>query len=71
VLPPQQMAGKLEDFFEYVALSEKYGCLTYPDLKMHAQWFTKGMRGGIELRRKISLAKRADAIKEIMAGAMR
>jgi tRNA-dihydrouridine synthase B len=71
MLPPQQMDGKLEDFFEYVALSESYGCMSYPDLKMHAQWFTRGMRGGIELRRRISLAKRVEDIKGIMASAMR
>jgi tRNA-dihydrouridine synthase B len=66
ILPPQSAEDKLLDFFEYVDLAKKYGCLHYADLKIHAQWFTRSIRDSTEVRRRISTAKSAELIEHHM-----
>jgi tRNA-dihydrouridine synthase B len=65
-LPRQEPGEKLEDFFEYLELASEHSCLNYPDLKLHAQSFTKGMRGGIEIRRALSAAKSIEQVEAVM-----
>lgn len=57
---------KLKEFFEYEKLAREHSCLKYVDLKMHAQWFTRSIRGSVELRHKISLAKSIEMIEKVM-----
>ena len=68
ILPKQTREEKLEDFSMYLELAKKHDCLNYPDVKLHAVWLTKGIRGGIELRRRLSIAKSVEAIEGLMAG---
>jgi tRNA-dihydrouridine synthase B len=67
-LPRQARDEKLEDFFRYLELARRYDCLNYPDVKLHAVWLTKGIRGGIEMRRRLSMAKSVEAVEALMAG---
>lgn len=65
-LPKQGPDEKLGDFFTYVELAREHKCLNYPDVKMHAQWFTRTIRGSVGLRRKISLAKSVEQVEKAM-----
>lgn len=58
---------KLEEFFEYLALAKEHDCLNYVDIKMHAQWFTRTIRGSVELRDRLSKAKSVEMIEKAMS----
>jgi len=57
---------RFEDFTEYVRLLKKYDIVKYVDLRMHAKWFTRGVRDGRHVRHAISSAKDTETIIRIM-----
>lgn len=68
ILPPQQPAERLADFFKYTELCRNYNMLTYNDLKRNAQWFTKGMEKVKHVRVNINKTADVDSIMWIMDG---
>lgn len=52
-------------FFKYLEYTKDFN-ISYPQIKAHALWFTKGMIGGAALRRKITMSKDVEELKEIM-----
>ncbi len=54
---------KLNLFFEYIELAEKYNCYKFISAKRHALNFTRGIPNSTRLREKISLSKTLDEIK--------
>lgn len=57
---------QLEDFENYIALLEEYDLHTSTNLRMHAHWFTKGLRGSRQIREKINNLKDGKAIIELI-----
>ncbi|MBS3163242.1 tRNA dihydrouridine synthase DusB [Candidatus Woesearchaeota archaeon] len=55
---------KLDLFFEYIELAEKYNCYKFVTAKRHALNFTRGMPNSTRLRERISLSKTIDEVKE-------
>jgi len=49
-------------------LAGKYDMLDYADIKLHAKWFTRGLKGGRLLRTKINAAGDIDEVIGIMGG---
>ena len=43
---------QLEDFNSYISLLEEHNLLSSINLRMHAHWFTKGLRGSRHVREK-------------------
>ncbi len=68
VLPPQTVDERLRDFHEYTALSMKFGMLALNDLKLNAQWFTKGMDNIKSVRVEINRASDVDSVMGIIEG---
>lgn len=68
ILPPQETEERLADFFEYVELCRKYDMLTINDLKLNAQWFTKGMENVKQIRVKINKTEDIESVMEIIKG---
>jgi tRNA-dihydrouridine synthase B len=68
ILPQRNIAEKLNDFFEYVALCRKFGMINYADIKLNAQWFIKNSENIKPVRVKINQAKDIDSIIDIMKG---
>ncbi|MCZ7403294.1 MAG: tRNA dihydrouridine synthase DusB [Candidatus Methanoperedens sp.] len=68
ILPEQERGERLGDFFEYVALCRNYDLLSFNDLKLTAQWFTKGMENVKKVRVEINKTQEIDSIMEIMRG---
>jgi tRNA-dihydrouridine synthase B len=68
LLPPQEMAERLRDFYEYTALCSKYGMLALNDLKLNAQWFTKGIDNIKSVRIEINKANDIDSVMGIIGG---
>ncbi|MBN2423202.1 tRNA dihydrouridine synthase DusB [Candidatus Woesearchaeota archaeon] len=66
LLPKQTLKQKINEFFEYLELAEKYDCLKYAEIKTHAQWFTKSIKGGSEIRKKLTYADTVERITQIM-----
>ena len=48
---------KIEDYFEYIRLTEKHKIFSIRDAKKKAQAFTKGMKGSNKLRKKLNEIK--------------
>ena len=67
-LEPFGVSEQVDDFFEYIDISEKSGLLDYASVKLHAKWFTRGIEGGKQLRTKINVAKDIDSVLEVMDG---
>ena len=65
-LEVDRQAQQLEDFKNYIALLEKYNLCSSTNLRMHAHWFTKGLRGSRQLREKINILKDGKAIIELI-----
>ncbi len=65
-LEPDPQTRQLEDFEAYITLLEEHGLLPSINLRMHAQWFTKGLHGSRYIREKISGMKDARSIIELM-----
>jgi len=66
ILPPQETEERLADFFEYVELCRKYDMLTINDLKLNAQWFTKGIENVKQVRVKINKVEDIESVLGIM-----
>ena len=67
-IPPQSQEERLSDFFEYAELCRDYGMLSFNDLKLNAQWFTKGMENVKRIRVKINKTGDIESIMQIMNG---
>lgn len=67
-LEPPGVSEQVDDFFEYIDMSEKYGLLDYASVKLHAKWFTRGIEGGRQLRTRINATHDIDSILEVMDG---
>lgn len=61
-----ECAQRLADFKEYVKLLELYGLQEYVDIRMHAQWFTRGIKGGRHIRQGISKTRDKNSIIQLM-----
>jgi tRNA-dihydrouridine synthase B len=68
LLPPQPMDERLRDFYEYTALCRKYDILALNDLKLNAQYFTKGMDNIKSVRIEINKANDIDSVMGIIGG---
>ncbi len=66
MLPRQSIDEKIADFLEFHRLAIGHGCLTYPELKTHAQWFTRNTKQSSGLRDRIAKAMTIEEIMEIM-----
>ena len=58
------MSG-ISQFFKYLELAEKYK-IEFNNIKNHAIYFTKGIKGSARLRREISKCKHLKALKAVM-----
>ncbi|MBD3204234.1 hypothetical protein GF327_08110 [Candidatus Woesearchaeota archaeon] len=47
-------------------MSRKYGTIRYAEVKTHAQWFTKSIRKGSKIRKKLTKARNIESILNIM-----
>ncbi|MCQ1535973.1 tRNA dihydrouridine synthase DusB [Methanosarcina sp. KYL-1] len=61
--PQAQQSG---DFEAYITLLEEHGLLPSINLRMHAQWFTKGLHGSRHFREKINNLEDGKSIVELM-----
>ncbi|MCX9085395.1 MAG: tRNA-dihydrouridine synthase family protein [Candidatus Methanoperedens sp.] len=68
ILPEQEKCERLGDFFEYVALCQNYDLLSFNDLKLNAQWFTRGMEDAKKTRVEINKTQNIDSIMKIIYG---
>lgn len=59
---------RLADFKEYVRLLEQHGLEEYVDIRMHARWFTRGIKGGRQVRQGISGIRDKEALIRLMEG---
>jgi nifR3 family TIM-barrel protein len=59
-------ARKLKDFENYIALLEEYSLCSSTNLRMHAHWFTKGLRGSRQIREKINNLNDGKAMIELI-----
>lgn len=57
--------SRVEQFFEYVVLAKKYK-IEFIKVKNHALFFTKGLRGGAKLRKKISVCRDLSSLEALM-----
>ncbi len=57
---------QLEDFNSYISLLEEHNLLSSINLRMHAHWFTKGLRGSRHVREKINGLEDGKAITELI-----
>ncbi|VVB94300.1 Uncharacterised protein [uncultured archaeon] len=60
------MDERLRDFYEYTALCRKYDMLGLNDLKLNAQYFTKGMDNIKSVRVEINKANDIDSVMGII-----
>ena len=58
----EKSPNKKQLFLEYLKLAEKHK-ISFSQIKRQAVYFTKGMRNGAELRRKINTCKNAGELK--------
>ncbi len=65
-LPTDECTQRLADFKEYVRLLELYGLEEYVDIRMHARWFTRGIKGGRHVRQGISGTREKKSIIRLM-----
>lgn len=65
-LEVERHSRQLEDFNAYISLLEEYGLLSSINLRMHAHWFTKGLRGSRQVREKINGLEDGKAITELI-----
>jgi nifR3 family TIM-barrel protein len=61
-----RQAKQLEDFETYITLLEEHNLLPSLNLRMHANWFTKGLHNSRQLREKINILKDGKAIIELI-----
>jgi tRNA-dihydrouridine synthase len=56
---------KLSYFFKYLDYTKNYN-ISYSRIKEHAVWYTKGVIGGADIRRKIVMSKNIEELKNIL-----
>ena len=57
---------KIKIFYEYLKLAKKYN-ISFSQIKSHAVSFTKGLKGGAELRQKINQCKNIEELVKILS----
>ncbi len=57
---------RLDSFFDYLHLTNRYITIKFANIKGQAMRFTKGMKGGSKLRSKITLSKNIEELEKIM-----
>ncbi|WP_269848622.1 tRNA dihydrouridine synthase DusB [Methanosarcina horonobensis] len=65
-LETDKQSRRLEDFDTYISLLEEHDLLSSINLRMHAHWFTKGLRGSRQVREKINGLEDGRAITELL-----
>jgi tRNA-dihydrouridine synthase B len=65
-LEVDRQVRQLEDFKIYVALLEEYNLYSSTNVRMHAHWFTKGLRGSRQIREKVNNLKDGKALIELI-----
>jgi tRNA-dihydrouridine synthase B len=65
-MPKESANEKLNHYFEYVKLADKYQISSFERLKRQAMWFTRGLLNSKELRDKISKSSCYDEINEYL-----
>lgn len=65
-LEAEKQSRRLEDFDTYISLLEEYDLLSSINLRMHAHWFTKGLRGSRQIREKINGLEDGKAVTELI-----
>jgi nifR3 family TIM-barrel protein len=65
-LEVDRQTRQLKDFENYIALLEEHNLYTSTNLRMHAHWFTKGLRGSRQIREKINNLKDGKAMIELI-----
>jgi tRNA-dihydrouridine synthase len=65
-LEADKQSRQLEDFDAYVSLLEEHNLLSSINLRMHAHWFTKGLRGSRQVRERLNGLKDGKAITELI-----
>ncbi|MCC4770779.1 tRNA-dihydrouridine synthase [Methanosarcina sp. DH2] len=65
-LEVDKQSRQLEDFDAYVSLLEEHNLISSINLRMHAHWFTKGLRGSRQVREKLNGLKDGKAITELI-----
>lgn len=65
-LEAERQSRRLEDFDTYISLLEKHNLLFSINLRMHAHWFTKGLRGSRQMREKINGLEDGKAVTELI-----
>lgn len=67
--PPPSLAERVEvmrrHFEKLIALKGEY--VGVREMRQHAAWYTKGIRGGAEFRKKFNGAESVDAVREIIS----
>ena len=61
---------QLEQFSDYLVLAKKYK-IPFIQIKNHAMWFTKGMKGGRKLREMISFSRDTNSLLESISSCPR
>ncbi|MBW2975246.1 tRNA-dihydrouridine synthase family protein [Candidatus Woesearchaeota archaeon] len=59
--------SKKRMFSRFLVYCKRYN-VEFKDIKAHAQWFTKGMKGGSRYRQLMNNAKSVDDLKEVYSG---
>ena len=65
-LEAEKQSRRLEDFDTYISLLEEHDLLSSINLRMHAHWFTKGLRGSRQIREKINGLEDGKAVTELI-----
>jgi len=66
IMPRESIPEKIQAYFDYVMLCDKYEISSDNKLKQQAMWFTKGISGSRELRQKLTEAKTRDDVNKVM-----
>ena len=53
---------RVDDFLEFIDLLKEYDVLCFANLKTQSHYFTKGIQGGKEIRKKISMADDVESL---------
>lgn len=62
ILTPKE---KIKYFFKYLEYTEGFN-ISYSRIKEHAMWYTKGITGGADIRRKIVASNNIEGLKQIL-----
>jgi tRNA-dihydrouridine synthase B len=62
----QSKEEKINDFFEYIRLAQKYEVFSIKDAKLKAQDFTKGIPGSKRIRRELNNVRDWEEIEELV-----